>query len=911
MESQLRKDSMTRSKHLAVIAALFLAGTASATTFIVPTDEHLVDKASAIVIGTVEASYTQQADTILETVNEIRVERAMKGALRPNELIRVIELGGELESGAGLYVPGSPRYEQGERVLVFLTRDEGRWRTTDMALGRFRFATSTAGERLLVRQMEDVVGWDHHGRPHQEKIRREHGFLQFIDARVAGRAHNTDYAVDASAVTLAAAPRERFEATTMAAPFPARTYVSFPSDPKPGRWENVSAGIRFYKRTDQNLSGLADGGVSVIQNGLAAWTNEPNSNINLIYGGQQQRASNSQDNVNVIEFNDPQNRIGGSWTGAGTVGTTFLWYNDLHEYEGELWWSISDTDVVFQNGYPGTNSALATAMTHELGHALGFRHSDQDMFDGPCNPSTMECTNAAVMFSVSTSAYGYSLQPFDQHAAEAVYPGTGTPTCTPPSITSQPTSRTINPGQSTTLSVTATGTPAFTYQWFVGASGNTSTPIAGGTSSTLTVAPSSTTSYWVRVSNGCGVVNSATATVTVNQPTCTPPSITTQPQSQTINAGSTATLSVNAVGTPAFTYQWFVGTSGNTSTPIASGTTSTITVSPTQTTSYWVRVSNGCGVTSSATATITVNQPLSPRDPKGDFNNDNRTDIFWQNLSTGQTGIWFMNGTATPARSETLTVPSNVWRVVASGDFDGNGTADLLWRNLSTGENTVWLMNNGVPTYGSLPTVSDTRWQVRGAGDFNGDGRGDLLWRHTATGQNVIWFMNGFTHTAVEITQIADLNWNPVAFGYFNDDNRADIFWRNSVTGENTLWFMNGATHTFASMVTVTAANWAPVAAADFNGDGRDDVLWRNQVTGESTMWFINGGSMTAATLETLAPQWVPKVLGDFNGDGRADIFWFNTSTGQTGAWHMNGTTILARYNLYTIPTSWEAFTTR
>lgn len=40
---------------------------------------------------------------------------------------------------------------------------------------------------------------------------------------------------------------------------------------------------------------------------------------------------------------------------------------------------------------------------------------------------------------------------------------------------------------------------------------------------------------------------------------CTPPSITSQPQSQTITAGQTATLTVTATGTAPLSYQWYQG----------------------------------------------------------------------------------------------------------------------------------------------------------------------------------------------------------------------------------------------------------------------------------------------------------------------------------------------------------------
>jgi hypothetical protein len=164
------EDPMKRVPYLICAALLFCAASASATSFIVPTDDELVRKADAIVIGTVEGSYVQENDEI-ETVYEIRVDRAMKGGVRTDELLRVVSPGGFVPGRGGVLVPAAAHFEQGDRVLLFLT-NEGRWRVTDMTLGKFRFVTSTAGERLLVRDLEDVVGWDHAGRVHRENVRR-------------------------------------------------------------------------------------------------------------------------------------------------------------------------------------------------------------------------------------------------------------------------------------------------------------------------------------------------------------------------------------------------------------------------------------------------------------------------------------------------------------------------------------------------------------------------------------------------------------------------------------------------------------------------------------------------------------------------------------------------------------------
>ena len=92
----------------------------------------------------------------------------------------------------------------------------------------------------------------------------------------------------------------------------------------------------------------------------------------------------------------------------------------------------------------------------------------------------------------------------------------------------------------------AAGTAPFSYQWYVGTSGTTTTPVGTNSNSYTTPPLTSTTSYWVRVTNGGGSIDSATATITV----LPPPMINVQPQSQTIASGSTAMLSVSASARP-------------------------------------------------------------------------------------------------------------------------------------------------------------------------------------------------------------------------------------------------------------------------------------------------------------------------------------------------------------------------
>lgn len=83
-----------------------------------------------------------------------------------------------------------------------------------------------------------------------------------------------------------------------------------------------------------------------------------------------------------------------------------------------------------------------------------------------------------------------------------------------PSIVTQPVGPEITTQKSVTLSVTASGNGTLSYQWYKGATGNTSNPVGGATSSSYTTPVlTATTSYWVQVSDSNGSTNSNTAVV--------------------------------------------------------------------------------------------------------------------------------------------------------------------------------------------------------------------------------------------------------------------------------------------------------------------------------------------------------------------------------------------------------------
>jgi len=172
-----------------------------------------------------------------------------------------------------------------------------------------------------------------------------------------------------------------------------------------------------------------------------------------------------------------------------------------------------------------------------------------------------------------------------------------------PSITSQPTSQSVTAGQTATFSVTATGTAPLSYQWQ-----KNGVAISGATSSTYTT-PATTSSdngaqFAVTVTNSVGTVTSNTVALTVN----TPPAIATQPISQTVTAGQTASFSVTATGTAPLSYQWRKN-GANISGATASTYTTPATASSDNGAQFMAVISNVAGTVTSNAATLTVTTP--------------------------------------------------------------------------------------------------------------------------------------------------------------------------------------------------------------------------------------------------------------------------------------------------------------
>ncbi len=134
----------------------------------------------------------------------------------------------------------------------------------------------------------------------------------------------------------------------------------------------------------------------------------------------------------------------------------------------------------------------------------------------------------------------------------------------------------------------------------------------------------------------------ATATIAVGGgPVAVAPTITTQPASQTVNAGANVAFTVAATGTSPLAYQWQkdgVNISG------ATGSTLTLnSVTGTSAGTYQVIVSNSAGSVTSAGATLTVNTLVAPRITTQPASQTVRTgsNVSFSVVATGSTPLYY------------------------------------------------------------------------------------------------------------------------------------------------------------------------------------------------------------------------------------------------------------------------------
>ena len=249
----------------------------------------------------------------------------------------------------------------------------------------------------------------------------------------------------------------------------------------------------------------------------------------------------------------------------------------------------------------------------------------------------------------------------------------------------------------------------------------------------------------------------------------------------------------------------------------------------------------------------------------GDFNADGHSDVLWQAPTNGFAQVWALGGSngVSVLSAANLTL-QNPWRIVATGDFDNDGRVDVLWQDPVTGVPQIWYMGGtaGTQVVSAKNLSGPNPWHIAGTGDFNRDGRVDIIWQSPTNGYSQVWFLGGTDGTTVlNSVNLSQPNpWRIAATGDINGDGYTDLVWQDPATGASQVWFLggtNGVQIMSAANVTGPTA-WKIVGAADYNRDGNTDIVVQDTATGASQVWFLGGTSgvtiLSTATLSGANP---------------------------------------------------------
>jgi len=146
-----------RSLGILLAVALVAAAPAAASTFVAMSGPELVRQADAVVQGEVVALTSHWTDSgrLIVTDAVIRVDQVLVGTAPGKVTVRTA---GGAVGGYAVEAHGFPRFERGERVIVFLTGgDAGTSRVLGYQQGHIRVVTRLDGVNLAVPQVDEGV----------------------------------------------------------------------------------------------------------------------------------------------------------------------------------------------------------------------------------------------------------------------------------------------------------------------------------------------------------------------------------------------------------------------------------------------------------------------------------------------------------------------------------------------------------------------------------------------------------------------------------------------------------------------------------------------------------------------------------------------------------------------------------
>ena len=425
------------------------------------------------------------------------------------------------------------------------------------------------------------------------------------------------------------------------------TYIYTNNDPTllPVKWPPGQVPLQIMLGTATTLSDGSTFSASA-QTAANAW-NAVLGNLQLQSQIVAPGTPNNRNGINELAFGT---NVFGSAFGSGVLAVTTT---RVSATNGDR----IEADTIFNNkdwqwdSYRGTLHSgtvdIQRVAIHELGHTLGLDHPDQA---GQSVTAIMNSTVSSVDRLTTDDITGvqnlYGPAPLgsipaNDNFANAAVLGTTTAAVTVKGYTTNATKESGEPNHAANA-----GGHSIWWKWTPQANGSVTIDTKGSYSDTTLALytgtalsalteiasnddlqlPTSTdpthiqaskvtfnatagTTYLIAVDGFDGDSSAVTLNLAFAA-TATAPVITTQPSSQIVTAGQSASFSVIAAGTSPLSYQWYLGT-----TAITGATGTTLSLSNVLTTdagTYFVTVSNSLGSVNSNSVTLTVNAAPAP-----------------------------------------------------------------------------------------------------------------------------------------------------------------------------------------------------------------------------------------------------------------------------------------------------------
>lgn len=417
-----KDSSKKKNSALGLVGLLLLlpVSASRATSYKMISDADLATQATVIIQAVVIAREPAPIPAPPSTDYFVQVERVLKGFVAGSTVV-VRLAGGIGPDGVGLRVWGSPQFQPGERVLLFLVpRPDGTYGILHLMLGAFH-EVQLGGRHLAVRDLSEALqapsDW---GLLSQGLVvaldppRRWDAFTRWLEERESGVVRQAGYLDVESAVV----------SSENGAP---SAMLIEPCTDLGFRWFGFNRRRPIsWKVNLGRLDGLLD--YRDLSMALEVWEMATAGRLHLSLDGatSSEAGLSERDDLNTVLFEDPEEWIVGSYDcqAGGVLAVSGVWFESGRDQQcrvsevgqqgrvgDRVFMKISSSDIVINNGagcyFAGDRTRILEVVAHEVGHSLGLAHADEA---------------EALMFGPAhDDGRGAALDAWDQRAINQIY----------------------------------------------------------------------------------------------------------------------------------------------------------------------------------------------------------------------------------------------------------------------------------------------------------------------------------------------------------------------------------------------------------------------------------------------------------------------------------------------------------